>query len=119
MNASKLMGVGCFAKPDRLSKVFKRAVESYVLGEVVEFDNHMDYGGSLLNKIVASIPNDQWALESGKFCNIANKRITGFFLGFNNQGLNLSVFMKGDSLDRERFTARLDGLTRLRNKRLN
>jgi len=119
MNASKLMGVGCFAKPDRLSKVFKRALESYVLGEVVEFDDHTDYGDSLLNKIMASIPDDQWVLESGKFCNIANKRITGFFLGFKNQGLNLSVFIKGDSPHPERFTARLDGLTRLRNKRLN
>lgn len=119
MNASKLMGVGCFAKPARLSKVFKRAVESYALGEVVEFNSHKEDGGNLLDTIIASIPGARKVLKSGNYGDIADKKITGFFLGFHNQGLNLSVFIQGNSLHRERFTARLDGLTRLRTKRLN
>ena len=119
MNRSKLMGVGCFAKPDKLSRVFKRAVESYALGEIIEFNGHHDAGGNLLDTIIAAMPSGRRALKSGRFPDTSNKRITGFFLDFKNQGLNLSLFLKGDNPQQERFTARLDGLTNLRNKRLN
>lgn len=119
MNTSKLMGVGCFAKPDKLSRVFKRAVESYALGEVADFNGHNDGGGSLLDTIIAAMPSGRRVLKSGRFSNTSDKRITGFFLDFKDQGLNLSIFLKGESPHRERFTARLEGLTHLRNKRLN
>ena len=119
MNASKLMGVGCFAKPDKLSKVFKRVIENYALGEITDFNNHMDADGNLLDTIIAATPSGRRALKPGRFNDIPDKRITGFFLDFKNQGLSLSVFLRGDSPHQERFTARLDGLTQLRNKRLN
>ena len=119
MNTSKLMGVGCFAKPDKLSRVFKRAVESYALGEIIAFNGHNDAGGNLLDTIIAAMPSGRRTLRSGRFSDSSDKRITGFFLDFKNQGLHLSVFLKSDSSHQERFTARLDGLTHLRNKRLN
>jgi hypothetical protein len=113
------MGVGCFAKPDKLSRVFKRAVESYALGEITGFNGHIDASGNLLDTIIAAIPSGRRELKSEIFSDTSNKRITGFFLIFKNQGLNLSIFLKGDNPQQERFTARLDGLTHLRNNRLN
>jgi hypothetical protein len=45
--------------------------------------------------------------------------VAGFFLGFKDRRLHLSVFTRGRGLARRNYTASVDELTGLRHRRLN
>jgi hypothetical protein len=47
------------------------------------------------------------------------QKITGFYVSFFDQKLNLKIFARGNSSRQEIYTAELDELTKLRYKRLN
>jgi hypothetical protein len=58
--------------------------------------------------------------QDSESCGVAeNRKITGFFLTFKNQVLNLSIFAQGSRNIQQTYTTRLDGFTELRQKRLN
>jgi hypothetical protein len=122
----KVTGIGCFAKPATLSRVFKKMVQDYTLGqfEIINLVNDHDKlngtdGGLLLKALIAG--------EAGYFpspntesCHVAkNSKITGFFITLRNQRLKLSIFARGDRNNQKTYTASLDGITELRQKRLN
>ncbi len=125
MKNRQVTGIGCFAKPSTLSRVFKKIVQNYSLGqfECINLINGHEARGTdntkLLKALIAGeagyfgLPDS----ESGRF--MENKKITGFFLTLRNQRLNLSIFAKGDHNRRERYTASLDALSEIRQKRLN
>jgi len=50
---------------------------------------------------------------------IADEKIAGFFLAFENQRVNLSVFTRRQGMRCRKYTASLDELSRLRRSRLN
>ena len=122
----KVTGIGCFAKPATLSRVFKKMVRNYTLGQFESINLVNDHnevrgadGSALLRALIAGkggyfpAPDS----ESGKVAE--NRKITGFFLTLRNQCLNLSIFARGDCNVLERYTANLDAFTELRQKRLN
>ena len=122
MKNQKITGIGCYAKPEKLRRIFRRMVNIYALGQFEEFEliNGQESNGKMLLK----------ALSDGKTCcstwqcpNIGDvleeNGVTGFFLTLRDQRLNLSIFSKGGSAGKEEYTTNLDELTRLRRKRLN
>jgi hypothetical protein len=122
----KVTGIGCFAKPATLSRVFKKMVHNYTLGqfESINLVNGDDEvrgadGTALLRVLIAGKVGYFPASDSESRAVVKNRKITGFFLTLRNQRLNLSIFARGDRNVRERYTASLDAFTELRLKRLN
>jgi hypothetical protein len=122
----KVTGIGCFAKPSMLSRIFKKMVRNYTLGQIESIQLVNDHGktseadGSLMLKALLTGKAGYYPPRNSDSCQIAsNRKITGFFLTCRGQQLNLSIFAQGDCNSRERYTTSLDGLTELRQKRLN
>jgi len=124
MKNLKVTGIGCFAKPTTLCRVFKKMVRDYGLGQfdsIKLIDGHQASGADgveLLKSLMAGKAGCFHSPDSESSDVPSNKKITGFFLTLRDQRLNLSIFAKGDSNCRQRYTASLDVLTKLRQKRL-
>ncbi|CAB1072971.1 hypothetical protein D1AOALGA4SA_1710 [Olavius algarvensis Delta 1 endosymbiont] len=120
-----LTGIGCFAGPEKLGRVFKRMVQTYTLGKLngIEWDQDWESDGSegtkLLKALIAGPAARQSSAGPEAGDRLENKKITGFFLTLKGQRLKLSVFAKIGDRRQERHSAILDGITRLRQKRLN
>ena len=125
MTNKTLTGIGCFAKPSTLSRVFKKMVQDYTMDQFDCSDlinGHEERGadGDMLLKALIAGDSGYFPLpdsEPGRF--MESGKITGFFLTLRNQRLNLSIFARGHRNSRERYTANLDTLTEMRQKRLN
>lgn len=122
----KVTGIGCFAKPATLSRVFKKMVQNYTLGQfesinlVNRHDGVMGTDGSAMLKALMAGKAGYFPSPDSESCVVVkNRKITGFFLTLRNQRLNLSIFARGDRNVQERYTASLDAFTELRHKRLN
>ena len=125
MNNQRIVGIGCFAGPETLSRVAKKWIRTYTLGQFqsIRVRNEKGVtaseGTQLLNAIIFGRPNKIRKQTSKQLDGLQDKTITGFFLEMKDHRLNLSVFAKGVSSRRERYTATLDAVTRIRQKRLN
>ena len=126
MTNEKVTGIGCFAKPATLSRVFNKMVQNYTLGqfEGINLVNDQDElggadGTALLRSLITGKTGYFPVPDLGPSRVVPNKKITGFFLTLRNQSLKLSIFARGDRNIRERYTAKLDAFTELRQKRLN
>ena len=118
-------GIGCFAKPERLGRIFNKLVQDYVLGP---FEGHELFGKDMsigiegADLLQALIGGQTGVGRSGDYETInfqKQKKITGFYLSLFDQKLNLAIFARGNSSKQEIYTATLDELTKLRQKRLN
>ncbi|MDJ0815209.1 MAG: hypothetical protein QNJ58_03360 [Desulfobacterales bacterium] len=118
-------GIGCFAQPRKLSQVFLRVVEAYTLGHIratdlVEGCNGLGSGSKkLIRRLIDGGPSGRRAVtgEIGDFKEY--RRITGFYLAFKGNSLTLSIFARNRDRQQEIHSARLEKLTRFRQKRLN
>jgi len=125
MKNQRIVGIGCFARPETLSRVAKKWIRTYTLGQIqslrVGNDNGVtpSEGTQLLNAIITGQPNNVQKQTSKQLDGLQDKKITGFFLEMKDHRLNLSVFAKGVSSGRKRYTATLDAVTKIRQKRLN
>jgi hypothetical protein len=125
MQKQTFTGVGCFAKPDRLGRIFSKLVQTYTLGPFNEnqlFDGSLSKeseGAILLQALTAGLTGGSGSGDSETLNLKSLKKITGFYLSLNDQKLNLSIFARGNSTRPEIFTTSLDELTKLRRKRLN
>ena len=125
MENQMFTGIGCFAKPDRLGRIFSKLVQNYTLGPLKGnqlFDGPISEeseGADLLQALMTGLPagSISGAYESPNFN--GPKKITGFFLSLKDQKLNLSIFARGKSSKREVYTTNLDELTKIRKKRMN
>ena len=125
MENQMFTGIGCFAKPDRLGRIFSKLVQNYTLGPFKGnqlFDgpiSNENEGAHLLQALMAGLTGGS---NSGGYETLAfkgPKKITGFYLSFNNQKLILSIFARGNSTRQEVYTTNLDELTKIRKNRLN
>jgi hypothetical protein len=126
MHNQRVIGIGCYAKPEKLASVLKKMVHHYTLGqfEGLERMNAKEAGSSDGIKLLKALMAGQtgcFQLQSQESdsSSLENKKIIGFFLALKGQRLNLSVFTKGERSKQERYTACLDEFTKLRQKRLN
>ena len=115
---SKMMGIGCFAGQETLSRVLGRLMEAYALGDwegVMPIKEGASAGCLALRKLISGDPDMAWPDGNGS----ADEKITGFFLAFENRRLSLSVFLRRQGTRSRKYTASLDGLTCLRRSRLH
>jgi len=118
-------GIGCFAKPDRLGRIFSKLVQNYTLGPLEGnqlFDGPIskeNEGADLLQALMTGLTGGSYSGGYETLSYKGSKKITGFFLSLKDQKLNLSIFARGNSSKREVYTTSLDELTKIRKKRLN
>ncbi len=125
MENHTVTGIGCFARPRKLSQVFLRVVEAYTLGHIratdlVEGCNGLGSGSKkLIRTLIDGGASGQPAV-SGKTGDLNEYgRITGFYLAFKGNSLKLSIFARNRNRQQEIHSAGLENLTRLRRKKLN
>ncbi len=125
MENQNVIGIGCYAKPDRLSSIFNKLVRAYALGPFIGsqlFDGPASKeinGVDLLQILIAGEGSDRNSRDCKGPGIKALSKITGFYLMLNDQGLKLSIFARSNSRRPEIVTTKLDGLTKLRQRRLN
>jgi len=116
-----ITGIGCFAKPATLSRVFRKIVRDFALGQVegIGSANGHEWGGAETAQLIAALmagekvkphPSDSSCPDAAE-----DREITGFFLTLKDRKLN---FKTGGSRE-QRYSAVLDGITKLRYSRLN
>ena len=125
MHNQRVIGIGCYAKPEKLASVFKKMLRHYTLGqfEGIELRNAKEAKSSEGIRLLKTLMGGQTGCfqldcqESDG--SLENKKITGFFLALKGRRLNLSVFTEGERSKQERYSACLDEFIKLRQKRLN
>ena len=125
MNDPGVVGIGCFAKPEILSRVLRKMVEGYILGNLEGHTKKtVDKSISsdlilLLKTVIGGVCGNQQAIGSGIIDSLTGKKITGFFLAMENESLNLSVFTREGRLTSKKISTKLGALTQIRKKRLH
>ena len=125
MENQTFTGIGCFAKPERLSRLFNKLVQDYAIGPFEGdqlFDQNTPAGCEVVDLLKALMAGPTRGRRSGGCETIKfreHQKITGFYLSLFDQKLNLAIFARGNSSKQEIYTAKLDELTKLRQKRLN
>ena len=120
-----ITGIGCFARLEKLNRVFLRMVQTYSLGKLegIEWANCFESGEpegtKLLKALIAGKAAWQDTSTTDAGNGLENKKITGFFLTLKDHGLELSIFAKNGNCRQERHSAVLDALTGMRQRRLN
>ena len=113
-----MMGVGCFAAQPTLARVLNRLMETYSLGEWRDaFDR--DQISSTECLALRRLISGRSGIDEPAGRKESEEKITGFFLGFENQSLNLSVFTRSRGRQYQKYTASLEELKRLRQTRLH
>ena len=120
-----ITGIGCFAEPEKLSRIFLRMVQTYTLGKLDGIDWVNDCksdeteGSRLLKALIAGKAAGQKAMIPGAADRRPDKKITGFFLTLKDQRLKLSILAKKGDRQQEWHSANLNEFTQMRHKRLN
>ena len=115
---NRMMGVGCFARQPALSRVLDRMMEAYSLGawkDAVGAHEKDSPENRVLQTLISGMTEMNGPHEDGR----TGEKIAGFFLAFENQRINLSVFTRRQGKQSRKYTASLDELSRLRRSRLN
>jgi hypothetical protein len=112
MKYQGVVGIGCFAKPQTLSRVLKKIVENYILGNL---DGRLHEKGEnciqndalkVIKMIIGGLAEGQHALEPEVIENYEKTSVTGvtgFFLACERQGLNLSIFTKEGLVKKNKY----------------
>jgi hypothetical protein len=125
MKNENFTGIGCYAKPERLSRIFNKLVQAYTLGPFR--GNQLFDGPKLIQLKDAALLHALMAGQTGDTCSGSaenpgfkvSRKITGFYLALNDQKLDLSIFARTNNSRAEIITTSLDGLTKLRQRRLH
>ena len=122
---ANVIGIGCFAESHTLYRVFKKALENYILGKYEDIgpgwqrtlneESVTQFFRSVITFGIEKPDQIDRALESIP----ASAIITGFFLGLNKQTLHLILFFLRSGHKRTKFIVRLEKFARLRKNRLH
>ena len=120
-----VIGIGCFAQSHTLHRVFKNALENYILSKYEDIDprwqctlgdvNATQFFRSVITLGIEKPDHIDRALESIP----ATAIINGFFLGLNKQALHLVLFFLHSGHRQAKFIVRLEKFNRLRKKHLH
>ena len=120
-----ITGIGCFAGPEKLSRILLRMLKTYSLGGLdgFEWSHNSDCedieGSKLIKSLIAGNADSRESSVPGTLERFENKKITGFFLTLKDQRLKLSIFARKGKNQQERYSAILEGFTRMRQNRMN
>ena len=122
---ANVIGIGCFAESHTLYRVFKKALENYILGKYEDIgpgwqrtlndENATQFFRSVITFGIEKPDQIDRALESIP----ATAIINGFFLGFNKQALQLILFFLRSGHQQTKFIVRLEKFNRMRKDRLH
>lgn len=118
-------GIGVFAGIQTLTRVFRKIVQNYTLGqfEKIRMESELEKlgpdGAKLLTILMTGIGDAEKVRSASCDDVLKTDKITGFFLAQKGQQLELAVFAKGESDKQQKYTACLDEFVKLRRKRLN
>jgi hypothetical protein len=115
---NRMMGAGCFARQPTLSRVLDRMMEAYSLGawkDALGAHEKASPENLVLQTLISGISEMDGPHEDGR----TGEKIAGFFLTFENQRINLSVFTRRQGRRGRKYTASLEEISRLRRSRLN
>ncbi len=120
MDNLRIVGVGCFGKPKTVARVFKKIIESYTLACELAFGR----GDACEKKDLRRLLKDVLSECGENICLTSlekerNKPITGFWLGFENEVLNLSLFARANRQKCNRFAESVMTMEKLGKKRLH
>ena len=120
-----MIGIGCFAESHTLHRVFKKALESYILIRyedlghrwqcALDDENATQFFRSVVTLGIEKPDQIDRALESIPKSAI----IKGFFLGLSRQTLHLVLFFLCSGHRQTKFIVRLEKFNRLRKNRLH
>ena len=116
--AIRMTGVGCFAGEITLSRVLRRLMIVYSLGNFCaaeSFRKNSSPAVQALQKLMTSGSGFSGQADHAP----KQEEVAGFFLNFDNERLNLSVFTRSRGRQCRKYTASLEELTRLRRSRLH
>ena len=125
LNGPIIVGIGCFAERTTLVRVFRKAIEDYILGK---FDAHGTAADQISNRdnatqffrsVIQTGKKRPDQIDQASEFLFATAKITGFYLGLDKHALHLIVFFQNAGHRRIRFSTRLEKFTRLRNRRLH
>jgi hypothetical protein len=122
MKEANVVGIGCFAKTKTLFRVFRKALENCILTRIEDIFPQPVWEPCnadlirFVKFVISSGTKDPKRLD-WQARNPA--KITGFFLGFKKQTLNLSVFFLSEGHEPARYTLQLEKFTEIRKMRLN
>ena len=122
MKYQGVIGIGCYGKPETISRVLKNMVEKHVMAGFKGLDRkHNEHCVQfetlkLLKTLIGGLFENHQLSEPEIIENIKKSRITGFFLALERQGFNLSIFTRDEQPVNG---VNLDSLTEIRNKRLH
>ena len=124
-HTANIVGIGCFAKTDTLYRVFKKALENFILSKyedlcpaaerILNDENMTQFFRSVIR---FGMERPDQIERASEFVS-ASAKITGFYLGLNKQSLHLIVFFQDVGHQQTKFITRLEKFTRLRNNRLH
>ena len=100
MKYQGVIGIGCYGRPETLTRVLKKFVEKYILGNpggperkddrhCVQFETI-----KLLTALIGGLLESHQFSEPQIIENIKKSDITGFFLALERRSLNLSIFTR-------------------------
>ena len=124
-NKATHIGIGCFAEGDTLRRVFRRALESFLLSKYEDIcpladrvfnDENLTH---FFRSVIHSGTEKANQVEPVFISVPESAKITGFFLGLNKQALDLVLFFLEGGRQQTRSTTRLEKFTRLRKNRLH
>jgi hypothetical protein len=120
-----VIGIGCFAESHTLHRVFKKALESYILIRyedlghrwqcALDDENATQFFRSVVTLGIEKPDQIDRALESIP----KSATINGFFLGLSRQTLHLVLFFLRSGHRQTKFIVRLEKFNRLRKNRLH
>ena len=125
MKNQTVTGIGCFARPERLRRIFLKMVQDYALGQIegIDLTNKGKLGGTESTRLIEALITGKKLAPETPNAAIPEapeyKKITGFYLTLKDQQLKLSIFAKKGNCRQERHSAVLDLLTDMRRSRLN
>jgi hypothetical protein len=114
----RMTGVGCFAAGITLSRALRRMVEAYSLGHWSGAEGFRQDPPPAI-QVLQRLIGDSNGCPGQEDRSHQDEDIAGFFLSFENERLNLSVFTRGQGRRCRKYTASLEELTRLRRSRLH
>ena len=124
-NGANVSGVGCFARGNTLQRMFKKVLENFILLKYEDIcppaerslnNNNVKRFFSSVIRFGTERPDQ---MDRASELVFAATKINGFYLGLNEQSLQLIVFLQNAGFRRTRFITRLDKFTRLRQNRLH
>ena len=120
-----VIGIGCFAGSNTLHRVFKNALENFILSKYEDIgpgwrcrlneENTTQFFRSVITVGAEKPDQIDRALESIPSTAVIN----GFFLGLNKQALHLILFFLRSGHRQAKFIVRLEKFSRLRKNRLH